>query len=151
MARWRGRSRDWVERKYADYYLTKRRRQRRVRPKPKAPTHTSRGIPVIRKQSDWKKVDRQVARKSVGRGAGRGVVYGAHALKGAVRLGTRAIPIVGWGMIAYDVYQFGQYLQDKNSVKSPEAHVDPFLFENITHHDYVQGYNTTPISVWRTM
>ena len=150
MARWRGRSRDWAERKYADYHLAKRRRQRRVRPKPKPPTHVH-GIPVIRKASDWKKVDRMVVRKSAGRTAGRGAVYGAHALTGAARLGSRALPVVGWAMLAYDVYTFAEYLQDKQSVKSPEAHVDPFMFENITHHRYVQGYNTTPISVWGTM
>jgi len=150
MARWRGRSRDWAERKYADYYLTKRRRQRRFRPRSKPPTHVH-GIPVIRKASDWKKVDRMVARKSAARTAGRGAVYGVHALKLGARLGTRAIPVVGWGMFVYDVYQFSQYLHDKKSLKSPGAYVDPFLFENITHHHYVQGYNTIPISVWRTM
>ena len=64
---------------------------------------------------------------------------------------ARGVPYLGWALLAYDVYTFAESLQDKQSVKSPEAHVDPFMFENITHHDYVQGYNTTPISVWRTM
>ncbi len=151
MARWRGRSRDWAERKYADYQLTKRKRQRNIRSKPYK-WNKKMGYPRPVTVESHRKAQASAARRATTkRGATKGAVYGAHALKGAARLGTRAIPIVGWGMFAYDVYQFAQYLQDKSSLKSPGAYVDPFLFENITHHDYVQGYNTTPISVWRTM
>ncbi len=81
----------------------------------------------------------------------RGVVTARRGVSIAGRVGSRALPVLGLGMLAYDIYTFAEYLQDKQSVKSPEAHVDPFLFENITRHRYVQGYNTTPISVWRTM
>ena len=75
----------------------------------------------------------------------------AHAATGAARLGSRALPILGWALTAHQIYSIAKSHQDKQSVKSPEAHVDPFLFENIIQHRYVQGYNTIPISVWRTM
>jgi hypothetical protein len=149
MARWRGRSRDWVERKYADYQLTKRRRQRRVHPKPKPPTHVH-GIPVIRKQSDWKKVDHMVARKSAGRAAGRGAVYGAHALALGARIGTRAIPVVGWAMFAYDAYQLASYLHDRTTATPQSFAYSPNCTTELNHHDYLQGYYD-PINPWRTM
>ena len=108
---WRGRSRDWVERKYADYHLQKRKRMRAVR-KPKiyatpytGPKYTSSGIPIIRKQSDWTKFHAK-------RHAKRSAVVAAHAAKGAVRLGSRAMPFIGWGMMAYDVYQIADHLHD---------------------------------------
>jgi hypothetical protein len=74
----------------------------------------------------------------------------AHAALGAARIGSRATPI-GWAFLGYEIYSIAKSHHDKQSVKSPSAYVDPFLFENITQHRYVQGYNTTPISVWRTM
>ena len=148
---WRGRSRDWAERKYADYQLTKRKRQRNVRSKPYK-WNKKMGYPrPVTVQSHRAAQVTAARRATAKRGLTRGAVVGAHALSGAARLGSRAIPVVGWGMLAYDLYQFGEYLADKKSLKSPDAYVDPFLFENITHHDYVQGYNTIPISVWRTM
>jgi hypothetical protein len=81
----------------------------------------------------------------------RGLVTAGRGVSIAGRVGSRALPVLGLAMLAYDIYTFAQSLQDKKSLKSPNVYLDPFLFQNITHHDYVQGYNTTPISVWRTM
>jgi len=75
----------------------------------------------------------------------------AHAGTGAARLGGRAVPILGWALTAHQIYSIAKSHTDQKSLKSPGAYVDPFLFQNITQHSYVQGYNTTPISVWRTM
>ncbi len=137
---WRGRSRDWVERKYADYQLTKRKRQRTVRPKPKPPTSVH-GIPVIRKASDWKKVDRMVARRSAKKAVSKGAVHGAHAVGLAFRVGTRAIPFVGWALLAYDAYTFGSWLSQKYSTVDKQADdISPYLLTREDHESYIVGF-----------
>jgi hypothetical protein len=138
---WRGRSRDWAERKVADYYLTKRKRQRRVRPKPKVkiPTHSG-GIPVIRKASDWSKVPairREARKKAVTKTA----VHGAHAAGLAFRVGTRAMPFVGWALLAYDAYTFGSWLSQKYTTVDKQADdISPYLLTREDQESYVVGF-----------
>jgi hypothetical protein len=139
---WRGRSRDWAERKVADYYLTKRKRQRAVRSKPKVklPAHVH-GIPVIRKASDWKKVDRMVARRSVKKAVSKGAVHGAHAAGLAFRVGTRAIPFVGWALLAYDAYTFGSWLSQKYATVDKQADdISPYLLSREEEESYIVGF-----------
>ena len=87
--------------------------------------------------------------KPAATGAARSTLSARVLAKG---LGTRLIPgPVGWAFIAYDVYSLASWWAEKQSVKSPEAHVDPFLFEVIADSRYVVGYQDTSISPWRTM
>lgn len=116
MARWRGPSRDWFERKVADYQLQKRKRMRNVRsPVRKLPKFTESGIRIIRTPADWNKPNRGARKASAKRSASKAAVYGGHALKGAGRLGSRAIPFVGWALFAHDVYVFGRWLSDQRT------------------------------------
>lgn len=122
MARWRGRSRDWVERKYADYHLAKRRRQRRVRPKPDPYKGLRTDIPRPVTVESHRKAQASAARRaSAKRGATKGAIYGAHALKGAVRLGSRALPVVGWGILAYDAYNLVKSLDQSDANQQHET------------------------------
>ena len=139
--------RDWADEKAASQWKRSRRRSRSRRSRSsvrKVPKYTSRGVPVVTSLSDKSRLARRKA-------GGKVAVHAGHAAWASARFATRAIPIIGWGILAYDVYSFASWLAEKQSVKSPQAHVDPFLFENINDPRYVVGYELTPISPWRTM
>jgi len=139
---WRGRTRDWAERKVADYYLTKRKRQRAVRPKPDPYKGLRTDIPRPVTVESYRKSQASAARRaSAKKVVSKGAVHGAHAAGLAFRVGTRAIPFVGWALLAYDAYTFGSWLSQKYSTVDKQADdISPYLLTQEDEESYIVGF-----------
>ncbi len=136
---WRGRSRDWAERKYADYQLTKRKRERAVRSKPKPyPKHLPPPVTVKSHAARQRAIARRTAAKKAG---SKAAIHGAHAGALAFRVGTRAIPFVGWAILAYDAWSFASWLGQKYTTVDKQADdITPYLLSREDSGSYIVGF-----------
>jgi len=137
-----------TDRWYAERVLKQRERARQKAKRPKIPKYTGphKIPPPILNEKDVVKAEIRHALRSSKKGAKKGVQYG---VKFAYKAGTRAVPYVGWALLAWDMYELYKWLTKEETTALGTTY-SVNLFTAVPSSDNIVGY-ARGVNMWKTM